>query len=162
MHTPRTHIHCSYNLLCTPFAGASETTLELSSSVPTLVSLLRWYHVVGLCLFTWASLHQHRCHRILANLRDHGVRRNLSVHSYSLPQGDWFEYVSSPHYFAEVLIYASLLVIFVTTDWRTNWWLVEVFTASTLLLGARQVHLWYRQTFEDYPKHRKIIVPGIY
>jgi len=139
-----------------------ETTLERSSSVPTLVSLLRWYHAVGICLFTWASLHQHRCHRILANLRDHGVRRNRSDRSYSLPQGDWFEYVSSPHYFAEVLIYASLLVIFVATDWRTNWWLVEVFTASTLLLGARQVHLWYRLKFEDYPKHRKIIIPGIY
>lgn len=28
-----------------------------------------WYHVVGIVVYIWASLHQHRCLVILANLR---------------------------------------------------------------------------------------------
>ncbi|KAG8134927.1 hypothetical protein E2320_007998, partial [Naja naja] len=28
-----------------------------------------WFHVLGLGMFCWASVHQHRCHVILANLR---------------------------------------------------------------------------------------------
>lgn len=124
-----------------------------------LWSLVHWYHIVGLSLFVWASVHQHRCHKILANLR---TRRNNSDHSYHLPKGDWFEYVSSPHYLAEVLIYMALLVFFAATDWGTNWWLVVAFTTSTLLLSARQVHLWYKLKFKDHPTRWKIIIPGLY
>ena len=124
-----------------------------------LWSLVCWYHIVGLSLFVWASVHQHRCHKILANLR---TRRNNSDHSYHLPKGDWFEYVSCPHYLAEVLIYMALLVFFVARDWRTNWWLVVAFTTSTLLISARQVHLWYKLKFEDHPTCWKIIIPGLY
>lgn len=28
-----------------------------------------WYHTLGLLMFIWASVHQHRCLVILANLR---------------------------------------------------------------------------------------------
>ncbi|XP_077790415.1 polyprenal reductase isoform X2 [Podarcis muralis] len=35
-----------------------------------------WYHVLGVLMFIWASVHQHRCHVILANLR-----KNKSAHS---------------------------------------------------------------------------------
>ena len=160
-HTYKPNFSADESPNCVPlrrvlsFTGMPEHTPVVSEPW----SLVHWYHVVGLSLFAWASLHQHRCHKILANLR---ARRNNSDHSYYLPKGDWFEYVSCPHYLAEVLIYVALLIFFVATDWRTNWWLVVVFTTSTLLLSARQVYLWYRLQFEDYPTHWKIIVPGVY
>lgn len=28
-----------------------------------------WYHIIGIVMYVWASLHQHRCLVILANLR---------------------------------------------------------------------------------------------
>ncbi|XP_050804034.1 polyprenol reductase isoform X1 [Gopherus flavomarginatus] len=28
-----------------------------------------WYHILGIMMYIWASVHQHRCHVILANLR---------------------------------------------------------------------------------------------
>lgn len=28
-----------------------------------------WYHIIGVAMYFWASLHQHRCLVILANLR---------------------------------------------------------------------------------------------
>ena len=83
-------------------------------------------------------------------------------HSYGLPAGDWFDYVSCPHYLAEVLIYTGLLLILVVNDWCTSWWFVVIFTTLILLLSGRQVHQWYVEKFEDYPKSRGIIFPRLY
>ena len=30
---------------------------------------LKWYHVLAVTLYFWASYHQHQCHQILADLR---------------------------------------------------------------------------------------------
>ena len=135
-----------------------------------LAGLLRWYHFLGLFLFVWASRHQYKCHKILADLRKPRAKEDKAATeassapdlSYGLPKGDWFHYVSSPHYLAEILIYASLLLFFVPTDCCTSWWLVMGFVVSLLSLGARQTHNWYLQKFEDYPKNRNIIIPWLY
>ncbi|XP_039769754.1 polyprenol reductase isoform X2 [Ornithorhynchus anatinus] len=34
-----------------------------------LLMQARWYHVLGLMMYVWSSVHQHRCHVILADLR---------------------------------------------------------------------------------------------
>lgn len=132
-----------------------------------------WYHAIALLLFAWASLHQYRCHKILATLRKNdaregnesligGVAAKATTQIYRLPTRDWFQYVSSPHYTAEILIYISLLILFITSDLRTNWWLPVAFTFFTLLLSARQMHAWYLAKFLNYPKERKVLVPGLY
>ncbi len=81
---------------------------------------------------------------------------------YGLPRGDWFEYVSSPHYLAEILLYAGTLMLFVVESPWTPWWLVVAFTVFTLTLSARQIHVWYKEKFEDYPKSRRVLIPGVY
>ena len=133
-----------------------------------LTGCLYWYHFLGLLLFVWASLHQYKCHRILADLRkprateeDKAAAKvsSASDSSYGLPKGDWFCYVSSPHYLAEILIYVSLLLFF---DYSSSWWLVVAFVVSVLSLSARQTHSWYLQKFENYPKNRNIIIPWLY
>lgn len=136
--------------------------------------MLRWYHVLALCLFLWASYHQHVCHRILASLRGSGKRaagghgkgaaggHGQANMSYGRPDGDWFELVSCPHYFAEILIYVSVLLCCVWTEVWSCWWLVVVYVVSTLGLSARQAHSWYQQKYEDYPKHRRAIIPWLW
>jgi len=109
---------------------------------------------VAVLLFLWASLHQYRCHKILADLR-HSKRDN----SYRLPKGDWFQLVSCPHFMAEVLIYSAMLLVMVVADVWTVWWLVIVYTVSTLGLSARQTHMWYKDKFEDYPRTRCAMIP---
>ena len=79
-----------------------------------------------------------------------------------MPQGDWFELVSSPHYLAEILIYAALVMCQVFSAWWTALWCVLLSTVCTLSLSARQVHLWYKEKFEDYPINRMILVPWLY
>lgn len=123
---------------------------------------------MALGLFVWASYHQHMCHRILAGLR--GGRRGeakgqdkvKSRESYGRPNGDWFELVSCPHFFAEILIYMSLLLCCVWTAAWSCWWLVVVHVTCSLTLSARQAHKWYQLKYEDYPKDRRAIIPWVW
>ena len=202
---------------------------------------MQWYHVLAIMLFLWASYHQHKCHKILADLRKPTEKIQASPLSYSqnaskkdtlldqkqqlpsgaddknsdqtstklqkltvkrsappyslkvskedtlldqrqqcfsgaesdctnqsnaspkygLPTGDWFYYVSCPHLLAEILIYLSLLVCQVWSEVACSWWLVVAHVTCTLFLSARQMHRWYQNKFEDYPKNRTSLFPGL-
>jgi 3-oxo-5-alpha-steroid 4-dehydrogenase 3 len=106
----------------------------------------------------WASLHQYRCHVILAMLRPPSNTARTRV--YKIPYGDWFEYVSSPHYFAEILIYLS----FVASQKGENvyLWLMLVFVVQNLSLGATVTQNWYHDKFKEYSKKRFRIIPFIF
>ncbi|XP_021668219.2 polyprenol reductase 2 isoform X2 [Hevea brasiliensis] len=67
---------------------------------------LGWCQWVGATIFFWGWIHQLRCHAILGSLREHG----RGIDEYVIPYGDWFEIVSSPHYLAEIIIYAGMVV----------------------------------------------------
>uniref|UniRef100_A0A8C3LRL0 Polyprenal reductase n=1 Tax=Chrysolophus pictus TaxID=9089 RepID=A0A8C3LRL0_CHRPC len=82
-----------------------------------------WYHIIGIVMYVWASLHQHRCLVILANLRKSKSGEILSL-NHSIPFGDWFERVSCPHYFAELLIYISMAITFGFHN--VTWWFVVI------------------------------------
>ena len=134
------------------FALCYYPVLSLSinmSSVPVSLPV----STLSVVLFSWASFHQYKCHVILAELR----AEQSSV--YGIPYGDWFEYVSSPHYLAEMIIYISIFIS----------------SGGGLLLGANclyqflnfslictpPTHYWYLKKFDNYPK-RKILIPFIY
>ena len=168
------------------------TDIDNSSLVLVFRRFLKWYHILAIVLFLWASYHQHKCHKILADLRkpkngspskysssnqtasrNHGDRsldskendRSLSTspsQKYGMPAGDWFYYVSCPHLFAEILIYIALLVCQVFSEVASCWWLVVVHVTCSLLLSARQMYIWYQRRFEDYPKNKKSLFPGVY
>jgi 3-oxo-5-alpha-steroid 4-dehydrogenase 3 len=131
-----------------------------------ITSLSIWYHgsiclngsfyiLIGIGLFIYASLHQHQCHCILAKLRD----QPKHAHTYHIPFGDWFEYVSSPHYFAELLIYTSLaLILGLPQVWFSTFLWILVNLGTT----AHRTHQWYHTTFPHYPKQRKAWIPYIW
>ena len=215
------------------------TTIKYPSPALVIQQFLQWYHVLAIMLFLWASYHQHRCHKILANLRKPTEKKQASPSSYSpnasnrdtlsdqkqqlrsgadkntntelrkstekksgfpysqsiskegtlldpnllpsgagadsntnvnqanttpkygMPAGDWFYYVSCPHLFAEILIYLSLLLCQVWSEVASSWWLVVAHVTCSLFLSARQMHRWYQNKFEDYPKNRTSLFPGI-
>ena len=66
---------------------------------------LGWCQWIGAVIFIWGWLHQLRCHAILGSLR-----QCRGANDYVISSGDWFEYVSCPHYLAEIVIYSGLLV----------------------------------------------------
>lgn len=89
------------------------------------------------------------------------VQADCSVQrlSVGIPVEDWFKFVSCPHYFAEVLIYCSLLLV----EWGSFAMVFPcVFVLSVLILSARQMHSWYCSKFDDYPRSRKRIFPYLF
>ena len=165
------------------------STIEHPSLPLVVKQFLQWYHILAIVLFFWASYHQYSCHKILADLRKPTATRKTrtslndshtrskeealsdqneqlpndenAVPKYSVPLGDWFYHVSCPHLFAEILIYLSLLACQVWFEVASTWWLVVGHVTCTLFLSARQMHSWYREKFEDYPKNRTSLFPGL-
>ncbi|XP_055555891.1 polyprenol reductase isoform X2 [Falco cherrug] len=120
---------------------------------------ISWYHIVGVMMYIWASLHQHRCLVILANLRKSKSGNVVSL-SHNVPFGDWFERVSCPHYFAELLIYVSMAIMLGFHN--VTWWCVVLYVLFNQALAAVLCHEFYHKNFSSYPKHRKAFIPFVF
>ncbi|XP_040823143.1 polyprenol reductase isoform X1 [Ochotona curzoniae] len=124
-----------------------------------LLRQARWFHILGTLLFIWSSAHQYRCHVILGKLRRN--KAGVVIHcQHRIPFGDWFEYVSSPNYLAELLIYVSLAVTFGLRNF--TWWLVVTYVFFSQALSALLSHRFYRSQFVSYPKRRKAYLPFVF
>lgn len=135
----------------------------------------------------WAQYQQLRHHIILANLRcrratdddgDDKVRCR-----YDLPHGAWFQYVSCPHYTAEILVYISMVAChwyhhdalvgergfdtttLATTTITTCRWRMGIllfWVVLNLIINGRQSHRWYLDHIPGYAQlDRFAILPGI-
>ncbi|XP_074847916.1 polyprenal reductase isoform X2 [Carettochelys insculpta] len=124
-----------------------------------LCTQICWYHIVGIVMYIWASIHHHRCHVILANLRKNKSGKVVNL-SHSIPFGDWFERVSCPHYFAELLIYISMAVTFGFHN--LTWWIVVMYVLFSQALAAVLCHEFYVTKFSSYPTHRKAFIPFLF
>ncbi|KAK6805883.1 hypothetical protein RDI58_003668 [Solanum bulbocastanum] len=117
---------------------------------------LRWYSWIGAAICFWGWIHQQRCHAILGSLRENREDND----EYVVPHGDWFQYVSSPHYLAEIVVYAGFVVASGCSDLTI--WLLWGFTVANLVLAAAETHRWYLHKFDNYPKNRFAIFPFVY
>ena len=116
---------------------------------------LQWYHFTGVLLFIYASYHQYKCHCILAS-----IRTGRDSNTYGLPKGDWFELVTSPHYFAEILLYTGIAMV---QGFKNVWTIAPVVsTVLVVLLGARLTHEWYSEKYKEECSNRRILIPYIY
>ncbi|KAL6539830.1 hypothetical protein OROHE_011601 [Orobanche hederae] len=117
---------------------------------------LKWYSWIGAAFFFWGWIHQRRCHAILGSIRENSHR----IDDYAIPEGDWFEYVSSPHYLAEIVIYGGLVITSGFSD--ITMWLVFSFVVANLALAAGETQRWYLRKFDNYPRNRYAIIPFVY
>lgn len=76
---------------------------------------------------------------------------------HRIPFGDWFEMVSCPHYFAELLIYLSMAITFGFNN--LTWWLVVMYVLFNQAVSALLCHEFYQSNFKYYPKCRKAYLP---
>lgn len=97
--------------------------------------------------------------------------------SYSLPTAGWFQYITCPHYLAEIIIYISFALILEEekhTLWQNgsnsnNYYygyrhvIVVVWVASNLIMSALINHAWYIKNLSDTTAHqvhtKKAILP---
>ncbi len=88
---------------------------------------------------------------ILINLR----RENQK---YFIPRGGLFNYVSSPNYFGEIMEWFGFFIM--TLNLGTFSFFIWTFV--NLVPRSISNHKWYIETFNDYPKERKILIPKIF
>ncbi|KAG0293508.1 hypothetical protein BGZ96_002737 [Linnemannia gamsii] len=141
-------------------AATGPVVFATTSSAPPLDSMLFGLNVqclLGLMVFIWANWHQYNCHVILAKLRSKHmkVEDKPKKQVYKVPFGDWFQYMVTPHYSAEMLIYLGLYLMASSSPLTAN-----SSTAPTMLFAcvwvvvnlgivARETDQWYRTRFGD-------------
>ncbi|XP_026161204.1 polyprenal reductase [Mastacembelus armatus] len=131
---------------------------RLGKGTGSLFFQLDWFHMAGFALFLGASLLQHQSMVLLARLRT-GKSGTVETLAHRVPKGGWFELVSCPHYFAELLIYVSLSLVF--GGLSVTWWLVVLYVLFNQALAAQLCHDLYISKYESYPSHRKAFIPFV-
>lgn len=86
-----------------------------------------------------------------------GLRRD-SARGYVIPHGGGFRWVTSPHYFGEILAWSGLAL----ATWCPGGLFVLTVTLANLVPRARANHRWYRKTFPDYPAARRVLIPFVW
>ncbi|NSW93979.1 MAG: DUF1295 domain-containing protein, partial [Bacteroidales bacterium] len=108
-----------------------------------------WQFIIGLSLFVSGYVINKISDEKLRGLRSGGKK------GYVIPQGWLFRYVSSPHYFGEIVEWLGWAVM----TWSLSGLAFFVFTFANLFPRAISAHKWYRLNFQDYPAGRKAVIP---
>ncbi|XP_023016003.1 polyprenal reductase [Leptinotarsa decemlineata] len=141
-------IICEAPRFATTTFGA--TNLNLTS--------LSYIDIFAILLFIWAWWHQHKTTKILAGLRKN-EKGKIVTSDHKLPHGDWFEYLSSPHQTAEILMYLSITILL---WYNITWFFVFTWVLANQVETILLSHWWYQETFEKFPKKRKALIPFLY
>ncbi|KAJ3643956.1 hypothetical protein Zmor_011169 [Zophobas morio] len=112
----------------------------------------------AIILFLWAWYHQYVTSKILGNLRKN-TKGDVVSQSYKIPEGDWFNYLSSPHSVAEIIMYTALTLLLAN---NTGWWYVYAWVLSNQVETILLSHWWYQSHFKNFPVTRKALIPFIY
>lgn len=75
-----------------------------------------------------------------------------------IPEGSFFQFVSAPHMFFEIVMYTALTGVLYS---NLSWWWVYLWVVSNQIENGWLTHKWYLATFKDYPKERCAILPGL-
>jgi protein-S-isoprenylcysteine O-methyltransferase Ste14 len=86
-----------------------------------------------------------------------GLRRPGET-GYRIPRGGLYERVSCPNYLGEILTWIGWAV----ATWSLAGVSFAVFTITNLAPRAATNHRWYQDTFPDYPKERRRLVPFLW
>ncbi|KAG7204957.1 hypothetical protein KM043_005343 [Ampulex compressa] len=105
-----------------------------------------------------ASYIQLRTNIILGNLRKDKKRSEVST-AYKIPHGELFRYISCPLQCTEILIYIFMSILL----WQcSTFHYITAWVLSNQIEGALLSHWWYQQTFKNYPKERKALIPFLF
>jgi len=76
---------------------------------------------------------------------------------YHIPNSFLHKYISSPNYFGEIIEWLGWAIL----TWSAAGLVFFIWTFANLFPRAISNHAWYKDRFEEYPKNRKAIFPGI-
>jgi protein-S-isoprenylcysteine O-methyltransferase Ste14 len=108
--------------------------------------------IVGAALFVTGFVINLQSDEILLRMR------RAHPGEYSIPRGGLFDLVSCPNYLGEILEWTGWAI----ATWSLPGLAFALWTAANLLPRARTNHGWYRETFPDYPRERRAVIPYLY
>jgi steroid 5-alpha reductase family enzyme len=76
---------------------------------------------------------------------------------YQIPRGGYFEKVSCPNFFGEIIEWGGYAVL----CWSLPAFSFFIWTFCNLVPRALDHHKWYKSRFADYPQERKAVFPYI-
>jgi 3-oxo-5-alpha-steroid 4-dehydrogenase 3 len=107
-------------------------------------------------VFFMFSFIQYRCHAMLNDMKIAQLRSG----KYKFPKGFLFDFVTCPHYFAEIGIYASILLL---NPSHMEGWLVLIWVSSNLAVVSHVQYNWYKEKFPDeVPPSWKRLLPFVW
>ena len=83
--------------------------------------------------------------------------RKKSGGDYQIPRGGYFEKVSCPNFYGEIIEWGGYAVL----CWSLPAFSFFIWTFCNLVPRALSHHKWYKSRFADYPQERKAIFPYI-
>ena len=108
--------------------------------------------IIGVILF-WIGYGINRwADRVLLQLR-RGLKEG-----YQVPYGGLYRWVSCPNYLGEIIEWAGWAL----ATWSLAGLAFAVWTFANLAPRAQAHHQWYRGHFTEYPKERKVLIPGVW
>ncbi|GAB0099501.1 Polyprenol reductase [Sergentomyia squamirostris] len=138
--------------------GHAEGFVAPSSPAKLSTDQLSWRIFLSAGLFAFSWWHQWKSNVILAQLRMN-PQGQVITEKHLMPTGGFFELVSSPHMLFECLIYLSLIPVLAG---NTPWLFVVAWVVSNQAQVAHLTHIWYRDTFSNYPKCRRALIPWLF
>jgi len=114
--------------------------------------LLSPFFIIGLIIFMGGIIINLHSDYIIRGLRKPGETE------YKIPYGGMFKYVSAPSYLGEITEWAGWAVM----TWSLPGLVFVAWTFANLAPRARSHHKWYQETFPNYPKDRKALIPFVF
>ncbi|MCA9709426.1 MAG: DUF1295 domain-containing protein [Myxococcales bacterium] len=106
---------------------------------------------IGVAVFATGYAINKRADRMLLALRRPGET------GYQIPRGWLYELVSCPNYLGEIMEWVGWAI----ATWSLPGLAFALYTAANVGPRALANHRWYRETFPNYPRHRRALVPFV-
>ena len=84
------------------------------------------------------------------------MKRNKGP-GYHIPDQFLYKYLSAPNYFGEIIEWLGWAIL----TFSISGFVFLIWVIANLFPRAIAHHKWYKDKFENYPKERKAIIPGI-
>lgn len=130
--------------------------LAVNADLYTMAWLYDPRFIAGIALFIGGAALNLRSDAVLLQLRkDAGA---ASQDRYFIPEKGLHRYVAAPNYLGELIQWAGWAL----AAWSLAGVLLTLYTFANLAPRAVAHLKWYRETFPDYPRSRKALIPFVW
>ncbi len=107
--------------------------------------------IIGLSVFLFGMFINIKSDYII-----NSMKRNKGP-GYHIPDQFLYKYLSAPNYFGEIIEWLGWAIL----TFSISGFVFLIWVIANLFPRAIAHHKWYKDKFDDYPKERKAIIPGI-